>query len=147
MGGRFHLEWPSTILGIIAICVTIPIYIFYWHGPWFRSNSKFASILASDREETKSQATSRANSVANSWANSVVSARVNPRANPRPNLFGMIREILLTCIRGRIPIPYRETPRILIRGPILMRCIDQILQWRSRGSRKRKIKGWGWEEA
>jgi hypothetical protein len=33
--GRFHRQWASTILGYLAILVTIPIYIFYWKGPQF----------------------------------------------------------------------------------------------------------------
>lgn len=48
--GRYHLQWPSTILGFFAIIVTIPIYIFYWKGPAIRSRSKFAQVLASDRK-------------------------------------------------------------------------------------------------
>ena len=48
--GRYHLQWPSTILGFLAIIVTIPIYIFYWKGPAIRNKSKFAQVLASDRK-------------------------------------------------------------------------------------------------
>ncbi|PYH48534.1 MFS general substrate transporter [Aspergillus saccharolyticus JOP 1030-1] len=40
IGGRFHLQWASTILGRLALLVTIPIYIFY----------KFAQTLAADRQ-------------------------------------------------------------------------------------------------
>lgn len=49
IGGRFHLQWASTILGCVAVFVTIPIYIFYWKGPQIRASSKFAQILAADR--------------------------------------------------------------------------------------------------
>jgi len=48
--GKLHLEWASTILGFIAIIVTMPIYIFYWKGPYIRERSKFAQTLASDRK-------------------------------------------------------------------------------------------------
>ncbi|MCJ1268792.1 hypothetical protein MMC22_008680 [Lobaria immixta] len=49
IGGKYHLEWPTTILGCLAFLVTIPIYIFYWKGPAIRERSKFAQTLASDR--------------------------------------------------------------------------------------------------
>ncbi|KAL4773395.1 major facilitator superfamily domain-containing protein [Aspergillus nidulans var. acristatus] len=49
IGGRLHLQWASTILAILAILVTIPIYVFYWKGPQIRENSKFAQTLAADR--------------------------------------------------------------------------------------------------
>ncbi|WVQ96396.1 hypothetical protein IAU59_003501 [Kwoniella sp. CBS 9459] len=48
---RLHLEWPSTILAIIAGIVTIPIFIFYFKGQYFRERSKFAQTLASERKE------------------------------------------------------------------------------------------------
>ncbi|KAI9677497.1 MAG: hypothetical protein M1817_006451 [Caeruleum heppii] len=47
--GRYKLEWPSTILGIIGILVVIPVFIFYWKGPAIRAKSPFAQTLASDR--------------------------------------------------------------------------------------------------
>ncbi|MCJ1285897.1 hypothetical protein MMC26_005239 [Xylographa opegraphella] len=46
----YTLEYPSTILACIALCVTIPIYVFYWKGPAIRARSKFAQTLASDRK-------------------------------------------------------------------------------------------------
>lgn len=50
-GYRLHLEWPTTILAILALIVTIPIYVFYWKGQWFRERSKFAQTLAGERDE------------------------------------------------------------------------------------------------
>lgn len=50
MGTTLHLEWPTTLLGCLAIIVTAPIYIFYWKGPTIREKSKFAQVLASDRK-------------------------------------------------------------------------------------------------
>lgn len=51
IGHRYKLEWPSMILGYVAIFVTIPIYIFYWNGPYIRERSKFAQTLAADRKK------------------------------------------------------------------------------------------------
>lgn len=48
---RYHLEWPTTILAIIAFFVTIPVYVFYFKGQWFRERSAFAQSLAGDRDE------------------------------------------------------------------------------------------------
>lgn len=48
---KYKLEWPTTILSILAIFVTIPIYIFYWKGPIVREKSKFAQTLASDKKK------------------------------------------------------------------------------------------------
>jgi len=47
---RYHLQWPTTILAILAFIVTVPIYVFYWKGQWFRERSKFAKSLAGERE-------------------------------------------------------------------------------------------------
>lgn len=44
-----QLEYPSTVLACVAFVVTIPIFIFYWKGPWVRKRSKFAQVLASDQ--------------------------------------------------------------------------------------------------
>ncbi|OKL59745.1 hypothetical protein UA08_04924 [Talaromyces atroroseus] len=49
IGGKFHLQWASTILGVLSFLVTIPIYVFYWKGPVIREKSKFAQTLAADR--------------------------------------------------------------------------------------------------
>ena len=46
----YTLEYPTTILACIALLVTIPIYIFYWKGPYIRERSKFAQTLASDKK-------------------------------------------------------------------------------------------------
>jgi len=47
--GSFTLEWPSTILGLMAVAVTIPIYVFYWKGENIRARSSFAKQVESDR--------------------------------------------------------------------------------------------------
>lgn len=59
IGGKLHLQWASTILAIVAIFVTIPIYIFYWKGPEIRRRSKFAQTLAADRERNAGRRVSR----------------------------------------------------------------------------------------
>ncbi|KAI9724383.1 MAG: hypothetical protein M1812_000451 [Candelaria pacifica] len=58
-GYRLHLEWPTTFLAIVAIFVTIPIYVFYWKGPEVRKRSKFAQTLASDRKAAGSRRASK----------------------------------------------------------------------------------------
>ncbi|OKL55470.1 hypothetical protein UA08_09314 [Talaromyces atroroseus] len=49
IGGKFHLQWASTILGCLAALVMIPIYVCYWKGPEIRQRSKFAQTLEADR--------------------------------------------------------------------------------------------------
>ncbi|KAI9889508.1 MAG: hypothetical protein M1814_005202 [Vezdaea aestivalis] len=50
---KYKLVLPSIILGALAVCVTIPIYIFYFNGPKIRARSKFAQTLESDRKERR----------------------------------------------------------------------------------------------
>ncbi|KAK5149324.1 hypothetical protein LTR04_007199 [Oleoguttula sp. CCFEE 6159] len=54
------LEYASTILGCIAVMVTIPIYFFYWKGPQIRARSKFAQELAGKRKENDGRRASMA---------------------------------------------------------------------------------------
>ncbi|KAI9734998.1 MAG: hypothetical protein M1834_002080 [Cirrosporium novae-zelandiae] len=61
VGSKYKLEWPTTILGCIAICVTIPIYVFYFKGYWFRERSKFAQTLASDFKRKNERRAKKAN--------------------------------------------------------------------------------------
>lgn len=53
VGTTYKLEWPTTILALLAAIFTIPIYIFYWKGPEIRKRSKFAQSLASDEKYAK----------------------------------------------------------------------------------------------
>ncbi|KAF2139779.1 uncharacterized protein K452DRAFT_275302 [Aplosporella prunicola CBS 121167] len=46
-----HLPYASTILGCLAVLVTIPIYIFYFYGPEIRARSKFALKIMSANED------------------------------------------------------------------------------------------------
>ncbi|KAL9616641.1 MAG: hypothetical protein Q9160_008497 [Pyrenula sp. 1 TL-2023] len=50
IGKKYPMEWASTILAIIAIFVTTPIYYFKKHGPEIRMRSKFAKEIAEARE-------------------------------------------------------------------------------------------------
>jgi len=59
IGGKFHLQWASTILGCLAFLVSIPIYVFYWKGPEIRRGSKFAQTLVADRELRQERRLSR----------------------------------------------------------------------------------------
>lgn len=51
IGKKYPLEWASTILAILSLGVTLPIYYFYSHGPAIRKRSKFASRIAEEREK------------------------------------------------------------------------------------------------
>lgn len=53
--GTLHLQWASTILGVLAVFVAIPIYVFYWKGTYIREKSKFAQTLAADRDRIRAQ--------------------------------------------------------------------------------------------
>lgn len=60
IGTTLHLQWPSTILAILAAMVAVPVYIFYWKGPQIREKSKFAQTLASDRSKNQGRRASKA---------------------------------------------------------------------------------------
>ncbi|KAF4998307.1 hypothetical protein FDECE_11824 [Fusarium decemcellulare] len=49
VGGKYHLEYSSTILACLAFAVTVPVYLIYWKGPTIRAKSKFAMSLDADR--------------------------------------------------------------------------------------------------
>jgi hypothetical protein len=51
IGKKYPEEWASTILGILALVVTAPVYYFYKKGPEIRMKSKFAQQVAKDREK------------------------------------------------------------------------------------------------
>lgn len=46
-----ELQWPSTILGILAIFLVAAAFFVYFRGPTFRKQSKFAQNLASSKPE------------------------------------------------------------------------------------------------
>ena len=49
----YTLEYPTTILAVLAFVVTIPIFVFYYKGAWFRERSPFAQDLGTKREGRK----------------------------------------------------------------------------------------------
>ena len=59
IGDKWHVEYASTVLSCLSCLVVIPIYVFYWKGPWVRSKSKFAQSLAADRKENHGRRVSR----------------------------------------------------------------------------------------
>ena len=59
IGDTNHVQYASTVLACLACVVVIPIYIFYWQGPWIRAHSKFAQSLASEREQNQGRRTSQ----------------------------------------------------------------------------------------
>lgn len=50
IGHEFALEWASTLLAVLAICVVLPIYVIYCKGQAIRDRSKFAQRIAEQRE-------------------------------------------------------------------------------------------------
>ena len=52
IGGAHHVNYASTILACIAVLVTIPVYIFYFYGEWYRKRSPFAQSLADAKQES-----------------------------------------------------------------------------------------------
>ena len=70
IGGAKHVNYASTILACIGILVTIPVYIFYFYGEWFRKRSPFAQSLADAVKETGG----RVNSIAEARRSSVAAA-------------------------------------------------------------------------
>ena len=56
---NYTLQLPSTILGVLAVVVAIPIYVFYRHGPAIRAKSTFAVSLEREREDKAERAQKR----------------------------------------------------------------------------------------
>lgn len=53
IGRQYPLEWASTILAVIALFVTMPVFYFYRHGERLRKKSKFASRIERERREAR----------------------------------------------------------------------------------------------
>jgi hypothetical protein len=52
--GKSHpLEWASTILAIVSIFVTVPIFYFYRNGKTIREKSKFAAEIEEQRKKDR----------------------------------------------------------------------------------------------
>lgn len=57
-GTKWQLVAPSIILAGIGAALCVPVFVFYFHGRWFRKNSKFAENIEAKRQEDLSVATS-----------------------------------------------------------------------------------------
>lgn len=53
IGERYSLEWASTILAVIALLVTVPVFYFYKNGERLRRKSKFAARIERERLKAK----------------------------------------------------------------------------------------------
>jgi hypothetical protein len=95
IGGKYHLEYASTILFCISVPLVVAVYIIYWKGPVLRKRSPFAQQLEDARNQLHVQVESRRGSKvphasrANSYARSQQDLRIRPtlgsRANSRVN--------------------------------------------------------------
>ncbi|KAJ5501066.1 hypothetical protein N7527_012187 [Penicillium freii] len=105
IGGKYHLEYASTILFCISLPLVVAVYVIYWKGPTLRKRSPFAQQLEDARHQMQVQSrrgskippASRASSYARSQqdlrirptlgsrGNSRVNSQVNSRANSRRN--------------------------------------------------------------
>ncbi|CEJ53722.1 MFS multidrug transporter [Penicillium brasilianum] len=101
IGGKYHLEYASTILFCISLPLVVAVYVIYWKGPALRKRSPFAQQLEEARHDmaiqgrrlSKVPEASRANSYARSQQDlrirqtmgSRPGSRVNSRANSRVN--------------------------------------------------------------
>lgn len=54
-GTKWALPIPSFILCAIGVLLCIPVYVFYFHGEWFRKRSPFAQKLENERNERRSK--------------------------------------------------------------------------------------------
>ncbi|KZT64873.1 MFS general substrate transporter [Daedalea quercina L-15889] len=63
VGKPYPLEWASTLLGFLAILVTIPVYVFYWKGPEIRARSPFAQELVRKEEKEREKGEERTDDV------------------------------------------------------------------------------------
>lgn len=53
IGSSHQVNYALTILAVIAFLVTIPVYIFYFYGEWFRKRSPFAQSLHTAAKENE----------------------------------------------------------------------------------------------
>lgn len=96
IGGKYHLEYASTILACISFVLVLAVYVIYFYGPALRERSPFAQQLSDARAELgnqlnrgEAQKHSRANSFARSQQNLRIRQTLGSRANSykgsRPN--------------------------------------------------------------
>lgn len=56
-GTKWQLVIPSLILAAIGAALCVPVFIFYFHGTWFRENSNFAQNIEAKRQDDLNVAT------------------------------------------------------------------------------------------
>lgn len=54
-GSKWQLAYPTFILGVIAICLNIPVWVFYFKGEYFRKKSPYAHQLEMKRSEKRNE--------------------------------------------------------------------------------------------
>ncbi|PWY74375.1 synaptic vesicle transporter [Aspergillus heteromorphus CBS 117.55] len=91
IGGKYHLEYASTILFCISFLLVIAVYVIYWYGPTLRKRSPFAQQLSDARVEleTNGRRLSKipSHSRANSFARSQQNLRVRQTMGSRPGSY------------------------------------------------------------
>ncbi|KAJ5822429.1 Major facilitator superfamily domain general substrate transporter [Penicillium robsamsonii] len=110
IGGKYHLEYASTILFCISIPLVIAVYVIYWKGPELRKRSPFAQRLEDARHQmqvesrrgskvvpvsrlnsyVRSQQDLRIRPTIGSRGNSRVNSQANSRANSRRNSINVV---------------------------------------------------------
>ncbi|KAL4820209.1 major facilitator superfamily domain-containing protein [Aspergillus spinulosporus] len=99
IGGKYHLEYASTILFCISFLLVIAVYAIYWYGPTLRKRSPFAQQLSDAKAELQSHGaihTGRLSRVptgsrANSFARSQQNLRIRQTLGSRQNSFAASR--------------------------------------------------------
>ncbi|BCS09055.1 hypothetical protein ALUC_21425A [Aspergillus luchuensis] len=91
IGGKYHLEYASTILFCISFLLVIAVYVIYWYGPTLRKRSPFAQQLSDARVElqTHGRRLSKipSGSRANSFARSQQNLRIRHTLGSRPGSY------------------------------------------------------------
>lgn len=59
IGDKWQVEYATTVLACLSCVVVLPIYVFYWKGPWIREKSKFAQSLADERQQNRGRRVSQ----------------------------------------------------------------------------------------
>ncbi|GAB1213443.1 hypothetical protein ATERTT37_002592 [Aspergillus terreus] len=79
IGGKYHLEYASTILFCISFVLVIAVYVIYWYGPTLRKRSPFAQQLSDARAEVLHNSGRRLSHIPTSRANSFARSQQNLR--------------------------------------------------------------------
>ena len=76
-GTKMTLTIPTLILFGIGALLCVPVYVFYFHGAWFRQRSPYAQQLAQERDEKNPR---RKEAIADSRRNTPSNSRPMSRA-------------------------------------------------------------------